>query len=197
MDPEKVSAATNWPPLTSCKKWSPKTEEAFQRLKKPFTTAPILTVLNPTLQFVVEVDASNEGIGAVLSKRSAADNRIHPYAFLSCKLSSTERNYDVCNRELMAIKLPLEEWRHWLVGAEQPFIKWTDHKKVEYLKTAKRLNSRQVRWALFFSRFQFTLSYRPVSQKTKSDALFHLYELEPSAKEPETILPPDRVVGIR
>ncbi|KAI3373199.1 hypothetical protein L3Q82_006506 [Scortum barcoo] len=163
MDPEKVNAATNWPPLTSCKKWSPKAEKAFQRLKKLFTTASILTVLDPTLQFVVEVDASNKGIGAVLSQRSAVDNRIHPYAFLSCKLSSAERNFDVGNRELLAIKVALEEWRHW--------------------------------WALFFGRFQFTLSYRPVSQKTKSGALSHLYELEPSAKEPETILPPDRVVG--
>ncbi|KAI3373264.1 hypothetical protein L3Q82_006566 [Scortum barcoo] len=141
MDPAKVNAVTNWPPLTSKKKWNDKAEEAFNKLKQKFTTAPILTVPDPALQFVVEVDASNEGIGAVLSQRFPADNRIHPCAFLSRKLSAAERNYDVGNKELLAVKAALEEWRHWLEGAEQPFIVWTDHKNLEYLKSAKRLNS--------------------------------------------------------
>ncbi|KAI3369484.1 hypothetical protein L3Q82_007699 [Scortum barcoo] len=157
MDPAKVNAVTNWPPLTSKKKWNDKAEEAFNKLKQKFTTAPILTVPDPALQFVVEVDTSNEGIGAVLSQRFPADNRIHPCAFLSRKLSAAERNYDVGNEELLAVKAVLEEWRHWLEGAEQPFIVWTDHKNLEYLKSAKRLNSRQARWELFFSRFRFTL----------------------------------------
>ncbi|KAI3377948.1 hypothetical protein L3Q82_009079 [Scortum barcoo] len=101
---------------------------------------------DPKLQFIVEVDASNEGVGAVLSQRSPKDNRIHPCAFLSRKLSSAERNYDVGNRELLAIKVALEEWRHWLEGAEQPFLVWTDHKNLGYLNSAKRLNSRQARF---------------------------------------------------
>ncbi|KAI3376751.1 hypothetical protein L3Q82_000348 [Scortum barcoo] len=197
MDPAKVDAVTNWPPLTSKKKWNDKAEEAFNKLKQKFTTAPILTVPDPALQFVVEVDASNEGIGAVLSQRLPADNRIHPCAFLSHKLSAAETNYDVGDKELLAVKVALEEWRHWLEGAEQPFIVWTDHKNLEYLKSAKRLNSRQARWALFFSRFRFTLSYRPGSQNAKPDVLSRLYEPEPTAaKEPETILSPDRVIGL-
>ncbi|KAI3356793.1 hypothetical protein L3Q82_003459 [Scortum barcoo] len=170
--------------LTSPKsvfQWTPKAEEAFRKLKELFTTAPILTVLDPALQFVVEVDASNEGVGAVLSQRSATDNRIHPCAFLSRKLTPAERNYDVGNRELLAIKVALEEWHHWLEGAEQSFIVWTDHKNLEYLKSVKRLNSRQARWALFFGRFRFTLSYRPGSQNAKPDALSRLYEPEPTA----------------
>ena len=57
------------------------------------------------------------------------------------------------------MKLALEEWRHWLEGAEHPFFAWTDDKNLEYIKKAKRLNSRQARWALFFDRFSFSLSY--------------------------------------
>ena len=98
----------------------------------------------------MEVDASDSGVGAVLSQRSASDNKIHLCAFLSRKLSPAERNYDVGNRELLAVKLAVEEWRHWLEGTEHPFVVWTDHKNLSYIQTARRLNSRQARWALFF-----------------------------------------------
>lgn len=58
---------------------------------------------------------------------------MYPCAFFSRKLTPAERNYDVGNRELLAMKLALEEWRHWLEGANQPFIILTDHKNLEYL----------------------------------------------------------------
>ena len=81
---------------------------------------------DPQRQFVVEVDASIEGVGAVLSQRSEQDGKMHPCAFLSRPLSKAEKNYDVGNRELLAIKVALEEWRHSLEGASQPFIVWTE-----------------------------------------------------------------------
>lgn len=101
--------------------------------------ALILSFPDPSLQFIVEVDASDSGIGAVLSQWSAKDDRFHPCAFLSKRLSPSERNYDIGNRELLAVKTALEEWRHWLEGTEHPFIVWTDHKYFEYLQSAKRL----------------------------------------------------------
>ena len=81
------------------------------------------------------------------------DHKLHPCAFFSRRLSPAERNYDVGNRELLAVILALEEWRHWLEGAEQPFVVWTDHKNLSYLRSAKRLNSRQARWALLSALF--------------------------------------------
>ena len=66
-------------------------------------------------------------------------------------------NYDVEYRELLAIKLALEECRHWFEGAEHPFTVWTDHKNVEYLQQSKRRNSRQGCWALFFTRLNLLL----------------------------------------
>ncbi len=92
--------------------WSPAAGAVFKELKGRFTSAPILQVPDPDRQFVVEVDASEVGVGAVLSQRSASDQKLHPCAFFSRRLTPTERNYDTGNRELLAVKLALEEWRH-------------------------------------------------------------------------------------
>lgn len=126
----------------------------------------------------MEVDASETGVGAVFSQRFGERPQLHPVAFFSRKLSPTERNYDLGNRELLAVKLALEEWRHWLEGATHPFVIFTDHKNLDYLRTAKRLTPRQARWSLFFTRFHFTLSYRPRSKNTKADALSRLDHTE-------------------
>ena len=184
--------------LTSLSKpfrWSSGAEAAFGELKSRFTSAPILIFADPTRQFIVEVDASDTGVGAVLSQRSAEDHKVHPCAFFSRKLDPAERNYDIGNRELLAVKLALEEWRHWLEGAEQPFVVWTDHKNLEYIRSAKRLNSRQARWALFFNRFDFSLSYRPGSKNVKPDALSRQFQSEDSPSQPEGILSSACVIG--
>ena len=153
---------------------------------------------DPERQFVVEVDASDTGIGAVLSQRSEEDQRMHPCAYFSRSYEPAEKNYDVGNKELLAVHDALREWRHWLEGAKLPFIVWSDHKNLTYLRTAKRLNSRQARWALFLSRFDFTLTYRPGSKNIKADALSRQFSAEtPTVQEgPDTILPPARVVGV-
>ncbi|KAK3556364.1 hypothetical protein QTP70_007079 [Hemibagrus guttatus] len=96
---------------------------------------------------------------------------LHPCAFYSRKLMAAEANYDVGNRELLSIKAALEEWRHWLEGARHPFQVLTDHRNLEYLHGAKLLNPRQARWALFFTRFLFTVTYGPESKNGKADAL--------------------------
>ena len=119
--------------------WTP--EAAFRGLKLWFVSAPILSQPDPSLQFMVEVDASDNGVGVVLSQRSPSGHKLHPCAFFSLRLTPPERNYDVGNRELLAVKLVLEEWRHWLEGTEQPFIVWTDHRNLSYIQSAKRLNS--------------------------------------------------------
>ncbi|XP_072889749.1 uncharacterized protein [Hemitrygon akajei] len=123
--------------------WDSETDSAFTDLKRRFTTAPILVHPDTARQFIVEVDASDSGIGAVLFQQSSSDEKLHPCAFYSGPLSPTDWNYDAGNRELLAVKLALEEWRNWLEGAEQPFVIWTDHKNIGYIQTAKRLNFRQ------------------------------------------------------
>ena len=93
-------------PLTSLLKGSPKkiiwndsAERAFQKLKEAFTTAPVLKHPDPAQPFIVEVAASETGVGAV-SQRSGSPQKLHPIAFFSHKLSATERNYGIGDREL-------------------------------------------------------------------------------------------------
>ncbi len=176
-------------------KWTERASRAFDRLKQLFTSTPILTLPDPELPFVVEVDASGIGVGAVLSQRARNDHKLHPCAYFSRRLSPAERNYDIGNWELLAVKLALEEWRQWLEGAKHPFLIWTDHRNLTYIREAKRLSSRQARWALFFNRFDFTLSYRPGSKNSKPDALSRQFEPPEVEGKPESILPSSRVVA--
>ena len=77
-----------------------------------------------------------------------------------------------------------------------PFIVWTDHRNLEYIRSAKRLNSRQARWSLFFDRFNFTLSYRPGSRNIKPDALSRQFPERPyETVEPSPIVPASCVVA--
>ncbi|KAL0168962.1 hypothetical protein M9458_037184, partial [Cirrhinus mrigala] len=224
MDERKVEAVLNWPrpstlrelqrflgfanfyrrfirnfstvaaPLTAMVKkgttrltWSPAALQAFGDLRQRFSTAPILHHPDPDKPFVVEVDASSTGVGE--------PPKLFPCAYFSHKLSPAECNYDVGNRELLAIKLALEEWRHWLEGAKHPFTVLTDHRNLEYLRSAKTLNHRQARWALFFTRFHFQVTYRPRSQNTKADALSRVHEPGQPTNPPEPVLPTSIIVA--
>ena len=192
------SAAAPLTALTSTAvpfRWNPKADAAFSDLKRRFISSPILVHPDQSRQFVVEVDASDTGVGAVLSQRLPGDDKLHPCAFFSHKLDPPERNYDVGNRELLAVVRALEEWRHWLEGAAHPFIVWTDHRNLSYIQTAKRLNSRQARWALFLGRFNFSLTFRPGSKNGKPDALSRQFSVEEGSREPESILPPSCMVA--
>ncbi|KAK3560561.1 hypothetical protein QTP86_010898 [Hemibagrus guttatus] len=169
--------------------WMDQARTAFLQLKERFTTAPILRHPDPELPFVVEVDTSCSGLGAVLSQRHGEPGKLHPCAFYSRKLTVAEGNYDVGNQELLAIKAALEEWRHWLEGARHPFQVLTDHRNLEYLRGAKRLNPRQAQWAIFFTRFVFTVTYRPGSKNGKADTLSRQFEMANDPGKPELILP--------
>ncbi|KAL0195268.1 hypothetical protein M9458_008840, partial [Cirrhinus mrigala] len=172
--------------------WNPTAHEAFQWLKTIFSTAPMLHHPDPELPFTVEVDTSTTGVGAVLSQAAGESSLLHPCAYFSRKLSPGEQNYDIGNRELLAIKLALEEWRHWLEGARHPITIITDHKNLQYLREARRLNPRQARWALFLTRFNFTITYRPGSKNIPADTLSRMFSPEAPT---EPIISPDLIVS--
>ncbi|KAK3534393.1 hypothetical protein QTP86_014423, partial [Hemibagrus guttatus] len=102
---------------------------------------------------------------------------------------AAEANYDVGHRELLSIKAALEEWWHWLEGARHLILVLTDNRNLEYLRSAKRLNPRQTRWALFYTRLQFLVTYRPRSKNSKADALSRQFEAQSEPTQPDLILP--------
>ncbi|KAL0151330.1 hypothetical protein M9458_053324 [Cirrhinus mrigala] len=163
----------------------------FSILTTPLTA--LLKVLqhpDPDKPFVVEVDAADTGVGAVLSQWSGEPLALHPCAYYSKKLTPAEQNYGIGDRELLAIKLALEEWRHWLEGAKHPFQVITDHKNLQYLQNAKRLNARQARWSMFFTRFRFHITYQSGHKNIKADALSRMHSSDPVDESSEPILPP-------
>ncbi|KAK6316198.1 hypothetical protein J4Q44_G00137220 [Coregonus suidteri] len=113
----------------------------------------------------------------------------------SGKLSPAERNYDVGDRELLAVVQALKVWRHWLEGAQHPFLILTDHRNLEYIRAARRLNPRQARWNMFLTRFTFKITYIPGSQNGKADALSRRYDTEERSVEPTPILPESCLVA--
>jgi hypothetical protein len=150
--------------------WTEKEKQAFDMLKRSITSSPVLIFPDDHKPYKVEADSSDYATGAVLSQ-IGEDGKWHPVAFLSKSLSEVERNYEIHDKEMLAIIRALEEWRHYLEGTQHTFDIWTDHKNLEYFMTAKKLNRRQARWSLFLSRFDFKLHHRPGKKSLKPDAL--------------------------
>jgi len=92
-------------------------------------------------------------------------------AFISKSLNTTERNYEIHDKEMLAVIRCLEAWRHYLEEAKLEFEIWTDHKNLQYFMTSQKLNRRQARWALYLLQFNFTLKHVPGKSMGKADRL--------------------------
>ena len=150
--------------------WTERQEKAFRELKEQFTKEPVLAAPDIDKKMRIEVDASDYVIGGVLSME-CEDGLWRPVAFLSKSLNEMERNYEIHDKEMLAIIRGLEAWRHLLEEAQTKFEIWTDHKNLEYFMKAQKLNRRQARWALYLSRFDFTLKHVPGTKMGKADGL--------------------------
>jgi len=119
--------------------WSKEAQAAFEELKERFTSAPILAHFDPTKPVIIETDASDFAIGAVLSQRDE-ENRLHPVAFHSRKFQPAEINYEIHGKELLAVVDAFKHWRHYCEGAEHQIQVLSDHQNLEYFTTTKALN---------------------------------------------------------
>lgn len=144
--------------------------EAFEEIKDRLISSPILRHYNPDLESMLETDASDGVVAGILSQLHP-DGEWYPVAFFSKTMDPAECNYEVHDKEMLAIIRSLSQWRAELEGTNSRIKIYTDHKALEYFMTTKQLTGRQARWAEILSQFFFTIMYRSGKQNSKADAL--------------------------
>ena len=152
--------------------WGAEERKAFEEVKKRIASKEVITLPTPHDKYRVEVDASGYAIGGVLSQKQ--NDKWRTVAFISRTMSPAELNYDIYDKELLAIIYALEEWRPYLLDAEEPFEIWTDHKNLSYFRKPQRLNSRQARWYLKLQDYNFELKHIPGKTNSRADILSRL-----------------------
>ena len=113
--------------------------DAFQKLKQLFTSYPVLRNPDPTKCYIVDTDASQYAVGAVIAQ-DFSDGR-HPIVYFSKTLSPIERNYDIYDRELLAIIYAVKAFHYLLLGAQQKFLIRSDHENLTYFKSPQKISA--------------------------------------------------------
>jgi hypothetical protein len=149
--------------------WNNEAEAAFQQLKRIFLAEPALANFNYEKDTRVETDSSGWSIGGTLLQPND-DGLYVPCAFFSRKLNSTECNYEIYDKEMLAIIRSLDEWDAELRGLKE-FEVYTDHKNLEYFMTVRKLTERQMRWSLVLSRYNFRIVHVSGVNNGRADAL--------------------------
>jgi hypothetical protein len=119
---------------------------------------------------MLETDASDYAIGAVCSQPDNS-NVLHPLGYFSPKLKDAELNYDIHDKELLAIVEALNKWSTYCKSTKHSIRILSDHKNLEYWQTKKDLNLRQARWAEQLATYDFKITYRPGKLVGKLDIL--------------------------
>jgi hypothetical protein len=157
--------------LTSNKLWTWQQEqqEALNELKKRVCFNPILVIPIDNAPYQLEVDVSDFAVDRILSQR--INDKWHPIAYMSKALSETECNYEIYNKEMLAIMLTLEEWRQYLMGASEHFEIWTGHQNLQYFRKPQKLNCHQARWITELAEYKFKLEHKLGKTHVKPDIL--------------------------
>ena len=179
-------------------KWTKECDKAFEELKERFLEEPILKMPDPDKQFIVETDASKWATGAVL-KQIGDDGEFHPCGFISHTLTPAERNYQIYDRELLAVIRALETWKYLLMGSPHPIHIHCDHKNLGFYKKTNKVTPRQARWLTFLQDYNLLWEYVPGSKLIQADALSrrpdHIDDNEDNDDEYYVLIPPERIIS--
>ena len=148
--------------------WGDAQQTAFDELKKALCSAPVLLIPDPALPYTLNCDACAYAVGAVLQQDQG--NGLQPVAYRSRKLTPAEVNYDVLEREFLAIVDACSHWRQYLHSVE-PFRLLTDHDSIKYHRTMPNLTGRLARWVEKLAEFNYTVEHIPGVQNVVADAL--------------------------
>ena len=147
--------------------WTPECEEAFKELKQALIAAPVLPYPDPSIPYILDTDASQEGLGAVLSQVKNGQEKVVSY--YSSKLTAAERNYCVTRKELLAVVKSLEHFHPYLHGAK--FTIRTDHAALRWLKNLKAPEGQLARWLGRLEEYNYEVVYRPGRVHGNADSL--------------------------
>ena len=169
--------------------WGDPQEMAFRTLKEKFTSYPVLRNPDHTQPFQLDTDASAFAVGATISQEFS-DGR-HPVAYFSKTLTPPEQNYDIYDRELLAIIYAVKAFKYLLLGAQHKFLVRSDHNNLKYFKSSHKITPRQARWMEFLQDYDFTLEHLPGKANTIADLLSRRTDLSKGVNinENVTILP--------
>ena len=134
--------------------WQEPQDKAFRTLKAYVASPPILKAPDFSRPFILQTDASDVGIGAILLQEGE-DDIPHPIAFASKKLLDRERHYSTIERECLAIVWGIQKFQEFLYGSQ--FVLETDHQPLQYLNRAQFQNGRLMRWALALQPYSLTI----------------------------------------
>ena len=165
--------------------WTDECEKAFEKMKKIFTTAPILVQFDPDRETVLETDSSGWCIGGTLMQYND-DGLLHPCGYFSKKNSPAECNYEIYDKEMLAIVRCLEQWDAELRSVKE-FLVRTDHKNLLYFMEVQKLTERQMRWSLHLSKYNFVLEYVRGPENERADALSRREQDMPQGASDERI----------
>jgi transposase InsO family protein len=165
--------------------WGTEEQAAFDKLKEVFITEPNLATFDSERDTVLECDSSGYAVGGVLSQYDD-EGILRPCAYFSRKNNAHECNYEIHDKELLAVVRCLEEWDAELRSVKS-FKVITDHKNLEYFMKPKMLSERQIRWAALLSRFNMEILYRPGKQNIRADALSRREQDLPADAEDERL----------
>jgi hypothetical protein len=163
-------------------RWTEECATAFAALKNSLCSEPVLKSPDFKREFTLQTDASDRGVGAVLSQSDKAGVE-HPVAFYSRKLLPREARYSTIQKECLAIKAAMHTFRVYLLGRK--FVVKTDHRVLEWLNRLKDNNSRLTRWSLALQPYHFTVRYRAGAAKCNVDGLSRSFTADPTTSSPE------------
>ena len=152
--------------------WTESCNDAFVSLKRKLSSAPILAFPRPSDVFVIDTDASDCGIGAVLSQCQDGIERVIGYG--SRSLTKAERNYSTTRKELLAMVYFLRHFRCYLLG--RPFVVRTDHAALRWLQEFKQPEGQLARWLEQLQEFDFQTEHRPGKLHSNADALSRVHQ---------------------
>ena len=147
--------------------WGEKQQQAFETIQQKLQASPVLAYPDIETEFLLDTDASNTGIGAVLSQVQDGQERVIAYG--SKTLTRAERNYCVTRRELLALVYFLKHFRQYLYG--QRITIRTDHASLRWLLNFKNPEGQLARWFEVISEYQFTVIHRPGAKHGNADGL--------------------------